>query len=288
MHRFFVPPDLLKTIKSDIVLPKNLAHQVRDVLHLHIDERLLLLDNSGDEFLATVTRTSRTSVEVYLHERRPGKSEPTVRVILCQGLLKSARFEWILEKGTELGVSVFSPIICRRSSVGLEDAGPTKIQRWQRIIQEAAEQSGRSHLPELLPIRHLTQALNDLPSNDLAIMPWEEEHALTLHDVLSTAIRPAGNVEATLAVAKPTIARPTSTISPTSSMPSQPTQSPSTPIPQSLTVVLLIGPEGGLIAEEITLAKQHGVYIVTLGSRILRAETAALATIANVMYKFDR
>src|SRR6266568_2094311 len=135
MHRFFVPPELLKTTNVDVPLPKELAHQIRDVIRLDIGEQLLLL------------------------ERRTGRSEPTIRIILCQGLLKSTRFEWILEKGTELGVSVFSPIICRRSMVGLEDAGSSKIQRWQRIIQEAAEQSGRSRLPELLPIRPLENAI---------------------------------------------------------------------------------------------------------------------------------
>ncbi len=282
MHRFFVPPELLK--ETNIVLPNGLAHQVRDVLRLNTGEQLLLLDNSGDEILATVASTSKTAVEVYLLERRPGKSDPAVRIILCQGLLKSARFEWILEKGTELGVSVFSPILCRRSMAGLEDAGPAKLQRWQRIIQEAAEQSGRSHLPELLPIRPLMHALNDIPSNALAIMPWEEERTLTLRDVLSTSIRPTGNVGATLAVARPTPARPIQN-------PSAPelTQNSSTPAPQSpTTVILFIGPEGGLMPEEITLAQKHGVKVVTLGSNILRAETAALATVANIMYEFDR
>src|SRR5260370_6097937 len=144
MHRFFVSPELLQETDVDVPLPKDLAHQVRDVIRLDIGEQLLLLDNSGDEILATVAKTNKATVEVHLLERRPGRSEPTVRIILCQGLLKSARFEWILEKGTELGVSVFSPIICRRSMAGLEDTGSSKIQRWQRIIQESAEQSSRS------------------------------------------------------------------------------------------------------------------------------------------------
>ncbi len=293
MHRFFIPPEMLKEIKNDITLPKNLAHQVRDVLRLNTGEQLLLLDNSGDEILARVASISKTAVEVYLLERRPGKSEPAVRIILCQGLLKSARFEWILEKGTELGVSVFSPILCRRSMSGLEDTGPAKIQRWQRIIQEAAEQSGRSRLPELLPIRPLKHALNDIPSDALAIMPWEEEHTLTLRDVLSTSIRPTHdalnppatrNVGATLAVALPTPARPIQNPSTPG-----PTQNPSAPARQSpTTVILFIGPEGGLTSEEIAIAQHHGVKVVTLGSNILRAETAALATVANIMYEFDR
>ena len=115
MHRFFVSPELVKITNIEVPLPKELAHQIRDVIRLDIGEQLLLLDNSGDEVLATVARINKASVEVYLLERRPGKREPAVRIILCQGMLKSTRFEWILEKGTELGVSVFSPIICRRS-----------------------------------------------------------------------------------------------------------------------------------------------------------------------------
>jgi 16S rRNA (uracil1498-N3)-methyltransferase len=286
MHHFFVPSDLLTTIGIDIALPKDLAHQVRDVLRLATGEQLLLLDNSGDEILAAVATTSKTTVEVRLLARRPGKSEPTVRIILCQGLLKSARFEWILEKGTELGVSVFSPILCRRSMSGLEDTGPTKIQRWQRIIQEAAEQSGRSRLPELLPIRPLIHALNNIPHHALAIMPWEEEHTLTLRDVLTTSIRPTGNVGATLAVARST-SHSTLAHPPSHSTLAHPIIDPSPLAQPRTTVNLFIGPEGGLTAEEVSLAQRHGVQAVTLGSRILRAETAALAAVANIMYELE-
>ncbi len=259
MHRFLVAPEILTPHAIpqgegkpgiprpySISLPKEIAHQVRDVLHLAVGEQLLLLDNTGDEIVAAITQSNRAGVDVQLLERRAGKEESPVRIILCQGLLKSARFEWVLERGTELGVAVFAPILCRRCMAGLEDAGPAKIQRWQRIIQEAAEQSGRSHLPQLLPIRRLMHALNDIPPAAIAIMPWEEEQHRSLREAL-TAVKDT--------------ARP------------------------PITVVLFIGPEGGLMAEEVTLAQQHGVQVVTLGPRILRAETAALATVANVMYE---
>jgi 16S rRNA (uracil1498-N3)-methyltransferase len=267
LHRFFVSPELLQETNTDLSLPKELAHQVRDVIRLDIGEQLLLLDNSGDEIVAAVAKNNKANVEVHLLERRPGRSEPAIRIILCQGLLKSARFEWILEKGTELGVSVFSPIICRRSMAGLEDTGSSKIQRWQRIIQEAAEQCGRSRLPELLPIRSLVDALNDITPGAIAIMPWEEEHTHTLRDALQSSTRSHGNVGATLAVAR--------------SMEPRTLQTP-------FTIVLFIGPEGGLMAEEVALAQRHGVQVVTLGARTLRAETAAIATVANVMYELER
>ena len=247
MHRFFVEPELLKGAET-VALPDKLAHQVRDVLHLAVGEQLVLLDNSGDEVLAEVVKSNRTGVEVRLLERRVGRPESPVRVVLCQGLLKSARFEWILEKGTELGVFTFAPILCRRSMSGLEEAGPAKIQRWQRIIQEAAEQCGRSRMPALAPIRPLMHALNDFPPGALALIPWEEEHGQSLREALASV---------------------------------------STNRVQPLTVVLFIGPEGGLMIEEVKLAQRHGVQPVSLGPRILRAETAALAAVSNVMYQLE-
>ena len=276
MHRFFVAPDILALVgaalppqvaisdagsgrvREDapegplcVMLPEKIAHQVRDVLHLGLGEQVILLDNSGDEFLAAIVKSGRAGVEVQVRERWRGKSEAPVRIILCQGLLKSARFEWILEKGTELGVAVFAPMLCRRSMAGLEEAGAAKIQRWQRIIQEAAEQCDRARVPELLPIRPLIHALNDIPRDALAFMPWEEEHGRSLREGLEVGASSIAGRENSL---------------------------------EPVTVVLFIGPEGGLMAEEVQLARQHGVQVVTLGPRILRAETAALATVANVMF----
>lgn len=251
MHRFFIAPELVKEMGVYLSLPKELAHQVRDVLRMNLGEKLILLDNQGDEILATVEASSRAGVIVQLLERHTGKQPSPIRVILCQGLMKSSRFEWVLEKGSELGVSAFAPVICQRSTGGLEDAGAAKIQRWQRIIQEATEQCGRTTIPELLPINSLSHVLNTIPAGALAIMPWEEAQGRSLRDVLSgVRMRVAGVV-----------------------------------IPQ--TVLLFIGPEGGLTADEVAQARKYGVQVVTLGVRILRAETAALASIANVMYALE-
>jgi 16S rRNA (uracil1498-N3)-methyltransferase len=251
MHRFFIAPELVKEMGVYLALPKELAHQVRDVLRLNLGERLMLLDNQGNEILATVEASSRAGVIVQLLERHAGKQSSPIRVVLCQGLMKSARFEWVLEKGTELGVSAFAPILCQRSTSGLEDAGVTKLQRWKRIIQEATEQCGRVTLPELLPISTLPQTFAAIPAGALAIMPWEEAEGKSLRDVLAgVRMRVAGVV-----------------------------------IPQ--TVLLFIGPEGGLTSEEVALARKHGVQVVTLGPRILRAETAALTSVANVMFALE-
>lgn len=254
MHRFFItdsPSSQKLTVGVSVVLPEKVAHQVRDVLRLAVDEQLILLDNSGDEILCEVTKASRTGVEVVVVERHRGRSEPTIRIVLYQGLLKSARFEWILEKGTELGVSTFVPTLYRRSMAGLEDASAAKLQRWQRILQEATEQCGRARVPALQPIRPLMHALNDIPKDALALMPWEEEHGRSLREVLTSFSSAQHSVSNTA---------------------------------QAMTVALFIGPEGGLMEEEVKLAQRQGVQVVSLGTRILRAETAALAAVAHVMY----
>lgn len=250
MHRFFIETGSHCLFPGDLLhLPDKLAHQVRDVLHLVVGEQLVLLDNSGDEILCTVKSSSKAVVQVLVAGRQAGKRESPVQIILCPGLLKSARFEWILEKGTELGVSTFAPILCRRSMAGLEDAGKAKIQRWQRILEEATEQCGRAQRPALLPIRPLTHALTNIPTGATALMLWEEEQSQSLHDALQTIQK---NQD----------------------------QHPET-------IVLFVGPEGGLLQEEVQLAQQHGVQSVTLGTRILRAETAALAAVANIMYELE-
>ncbi len=249
MHRFFLS-DQHSVLAPGLsfALPDNLAHQVRDVLHLKIGETFTLFDANGAEYHATLISSLRASVVVSVGDRIHTNREPTTRIILCQGMLKSARFEFILEKGTELGVSTFVPMLCQRSTSGLEEIGTAKTQRWQRILQEATEQCGRTRVPTLSPVLTLTQALKDVPQDALALMPWEEERALTLRAVLSSSI-----------------------------------QSTSTP----RTVVLFIGPEGGLTVEEVTQAQNDGVQVVSLGTRILRAETAALATVANVLYALE-
>jgi 16S rRNA (uracil1498-N3)-methyltransferase len=230
-------------------LPARIAGQVYKVLHLLPGEQLALLDNSGDEIVCVITQSGRSSVEVRVQERRAGIRESPVRLILYQGLLKSARFEWILEKGTELGVSSFVPLLCQRSTAGLKETGLSKWQRWLRIIQEATEQCGRTRLPELRPVCSFPQAIQNLPEGALALIPWEEERHVSLRKALQAA--------------RPERMQP------------------------PLTVALFIGPEGGFEAEEVRLAQQRGVQSVTLGSRILRAETAALVSIANVLYELE-
>lgn len=227
---------------TEIELPAEIAHQARDVLRLQPGGILRLLDGAGGEYPAAVLALDRRRVTVRLGARTEGHAEPAARIVLCQGVLKAAKFEVVLQKCTELGVAAFVPLLCERAVAAADEAGKAgeaKRRRWARIAAEAMEQCGGTRLPEISAPRPLMHTLAALPPGAIALIPWEEERDTTLRAALSSAL--------------------------TNRQPA-PTE-----------VYLFIGPEGGFSAGEIALARRHGAVPVTLGPRILRAETAALA-----------
>lgn len=171
--------------------------------------------------------------------------ESELGVILLQGLAKGERMEIVLQKAVELGASRIVPVACERSVVRL-DAGraANKQQRWQKIADSAAKQCGRIRLAEVAAVQDMRTAIAGLPEGCRIIMPWEEADGESIGMPLSAALAEER--------------------------------------PQS--VAIIIGPEGGLTAEEANLAKDAGARLVTLGKRILRTETAAIAALAVVMY----
>jgi 16S rRNA (uracil1498-N3)-methyltransferase len=204
----------------------------------------MVLDNSGQEWQVKLTHFSRDVVEGQLLAQRPAASEPTLHLTLYQGVLKADKFEWVLQKATELGVSRFIPTLCQRSVVSRTDDLARKHNRWQRIIREAAEQSQRGRLPVLEPPLPLAQAIQTAQGNVLKLMAWEEASEPTLKTVLSR-VNPS-------------------------------------------TIAVFIGPEGGFTAPEAVLAGPAGIQTITLGRRVLRAETAAIAVCAAIFYELGQ
>ena len=244
MHRFFIPPE--RFASDTPALPAQVARQINTVLRLRPGEHIIVLDGQGMEADVELTEVSRAAVAGRVTQRRPNQGEPRARLVLCQGLLKADMFEWVLQKGTELGVSAFVPMLSRRSTPGLGEISPAKMERWRAILREAAEQCRRGLIPTLSQAQPLKYVLASRPPDALAFIPWEECSGPSLRSALRAALASD------------------------SSAPAQP-------------VYLFIGPRDGLLAEEVRLAERHGVQTVTLGRRILRAETAALAAVTIVM-----
>ncbi|MGH2518003.1 MAG: RsmE family RNA methyltransferase, partial [Ktedonobacterales bacterium] len=126
----------------ELSLPDDIAHQARDVLRLVPGDTLRLLDGTGGEYPAAITALDRKHVTVRVGERLMGRADPAVRVVLCQGMLKAAKYEWVLQKCTELGVAEFVPLLTERAVAATDELSPAKRDRWERILAEAVEQSG--------------------------------------------------------------------------------------------------------------------------------------------------
>ncbi|MCE2404864.1 MAG: 16S rRNA (uracil(1498)-N(3))-methyltransferase [Dehalococcoidia bacterium] len=239
MHRFFVPPEWIRGDR--VLLREDTAHQVSHVLRMSPGDEVALLDGSGREYTVSLAAFARDRVEGRVLAVHEGDGAPSVGIVLYQGTLKGDRFQWVLQKGTELGVSSFVPLVCRRS-VARHTAGGRggRRRRWMATITEAAEQCGARRLPELLEPTPFKAACDAVDPSHTSIIPWEEEAATDLRRALEG--------------------------------------------PSSHRVNLFIGPEGGFEPEEVEYARRRGIAPVSLGRRILRSETAAIAAVAAVLY----
>lgn len=172
MRRFFVSPASLQ--QSVIPLEGDTLHHLSKVLRLAPGEEILLLDGRGNLCQCRLESLGRKSGEARVL-RRWQESEGVLPIQLLQSLPKGDKMELILQKGTELGVSEFVPVLAGRSTPRLlADREDSRQQRWERIIQEAARQCRRPLLPRLAPAIALTEALRSCTA-ELRLLPWEEE-----------------------------------------------------------------------------------------------------------------
>jgi 16S rRNA (uracil1498-N3)-methyltransferase len=244
MHRFFIPPALLE--RSRVILPDHVAHQVRTVLRMHPNDQIILLDGNGMTYTARITSISREQVTVEIVESARAEGEPETYIALYQAALKKDHFEWALEKGTEIGVSAFVPIITARCIP--REIDENKLERWGRIITEAAEQCGRGIIPELSQPMAFEDIFDQFADFDLCLILDTRPDAPTLGDVIGDFRAEFEDVPA---------------------------------------VALIVGPEGDFTPEEMAAAIRAGAKPASIGPRILRAETAGIAAAAMLIYEWE-
>ena len=237
------------------MLTADEARHLRDVLRLQPGAEAYVFDGLGNEFQCVVDNTARDSVLLNVRASvSPARPESALDLSLAVALLKGDKFDLVVQKATELGVSRILPIITDRADTKLRDEhdGSKRVTRWQRIALEATKQSGRARVPEVEPplslvslFRNATTecAVPDVASGVLRLMFSERDGG-----ALSHALR-------------------------------QPDEQPGM-------ISALIGSEGGWTDDELELARMQGWQIVTLGGRILRAETAAIAVTALLQHRF--
>ena len=234
-RRFFASPSAFAD--ETVTLGTDEARYLRDVLRLQSGDEVYVFNGVGREFRCTVSSTARDSAELRIDaEVEPARPESQLQLNLCVALLKGEKFDLVVQKATELGVSKVVPLITRYADIHLRDEADAakRVARWQRIALEAAKQSGRAFVPKIS-----TPAAFDSLSVDGLVVVFSERDGGALSSLI-------------------------------------PSQS----------VTALVGSEGGWSDDEIESARARNFHIVTLGGRILRAETAAITVAALMQYLF--
>jgi 16S rRNA (uracil1498-N3)-methyltransferase len=244
MTRFFIPSEQIQG--NSIILKGSDRHHLLNVLRREVGSKITVLNGRGAEYEAVIREIGPDFVTGEIVATITRATEPQSKIRLVQSLPKADKFELLLQKNTEVGVSFFQPVFTERSTIKLEPGTVLKKEeRWRKIISEAAEQSGRKIIPELEPVRSWNQVMATLSERPgLVLIPWEGEREASLKKVLEGT----------------------------------------SGIPEMITI--FIGPEGGFSQAEVNQARDKGAVPVTLGSRILRTETAGLVVATAILYHY--
>ncbi len=185
MNRFFLPPDCIQGQR--VQFPEDVAHQIRRVLRMTPGDVVEVLDDSGHVFRVVLAPFSAEGLAGRVATMREAETEPVVCLELCFGLTGREKVEWILQKGTEIGVARFSPFISSRTLAQDPHLTDKKLARWERIIKEAAEQSQRGRLPGLNSPQSLDEVFAKIQSSgEPALIAWEAaEPGLSLRQALA-------------------------------------------------------------------------------------------------------
>jgi 16S rRNA (uracil1498-N3)-methyltransferase len=240
-NQFYVPEiaEGADRIVVDGAEHRHLARSAR----VRPGETVWLIDSAGRRALARVERVGERSTELAVLEAEPPDS-PGTRVVLAQALVEAKKLEWILEKAAELGCADFVPVVTARSLRSAADRTDRKLERWARIVREAAKQCKGRLVTAVHPPRRLKELLSEAAAGSRLFL--SENGGRPLREIVAGTDRAGAR-------------RPAS-------------------------VVLLVGPTGGWTAAEERDIREAGFTAVSLGARVLRAETAAVAGAAMIVH----
>jgi 16S rRNA (uracil1498-N3)-methyltransferase len=226
------------------VLRGEAAHHLGRVLRAEPGQ-LFELSDAESVWLARAERVGRDSIEFRLVEQLPAPVS-RLRITILLSIVKFDRFEWALEKATELGADEIVPLTAERSEKGLVSAAAKRGARWEKILFEAAQQARRLRVPALGKAAPPSRAFGDAPDG-IRLLLSERSGARPMREVLGPSARLVGEGKI-------------------------------------VPVALAIGPEGGWTDAEISSATAAGFSEISLGAAILRTETAVCAALAAVQY----
>lgn len=225
------------------------AHHISRVMRMGLSDQVIICNEDKVCYLSTIEQMDGQEIKVKLDSKVASETELPIDVTIAQGLPKGDKFEWVIQKATECGAFAFIPLIMDRSVVKLDEKKSLKrLERWDKIAKEAAEQSHRQMVPEVFPLHSLKQLIAKASEYDVCLFAYEE-------------IAKQGRLSQ--------LKQSLTEISPGEKM------------------LVIIGPEGGISESEERLLIESGFKPCALGARILRTETAPIYVMSAISYALE-
>ena len=250
MNHFFVKAENI--LKEKILINGTDVNHIKNVLRMKIGEEMLLSDGEGNDYTCRIASIEENEILCDIISREASGTEPSVKFYLFQGLPKADKLEHIIQKSVELGVYEIIPVETSRCIVKYDvKKQKSKIERWQKIAESAAKQSRRGIIPQVTEIYSFKKALKYAADLDLVLIPYENYKDIQTSKDIIRSIHPG------------------------------------------MRVGIFVGPEGGFEQSEVELAcanaEEGGAKAqpISLGSRILRTETAPLMLLSVLMFQME-
>lgn len=247
MQRYFLENEQFQG--ENVRLTKDDAHHIMRVMRMKVGDKVIVCNEDQGSFVVEISNFDDDVVIGAIIRSIEVQVELPVSVTIAQGLPKGDKFEWVLQKGTECGATQFIPVKMDRSVVKLDEKkGAKKLERWSKIVKEAAEQAHRQMQPTVHPIINFKDLLKLGPDYDVCLFAYEETAKKGELSQLKETLKSI--------------------------------------MPGAL-ILVLVGPEGGISDEEKELLVEAGFLPCALGPRILRTETAPIYILSAISYEFE-
>lgn len=245
MPKFFV--DVNQINNDEIYIIGEDVKHIKNVLRNKIGDELIVCDGIKTDYRCEIREVLSDKIILNIIEKEESQAEPKIKVDLYQGYPKSDKMDLIVQKCTEVGISNIIPTLMKRTVVKLDDKDKNKkVQRWQKIAEEAAKQSKRVCIPKINEVISSKNMFENLKKYDNVLVPYECEKDSFVNNVLTK-------------LDKENIKNIAIVIGPEGGISDE---------------------------EIEEMAKLTNLRKISLGKRILRTETAGLVTLAVIMYEF--
>lgn len=185
MPNFFIKKAQIE--KEQVKIGGELLKHLRDSLRIQKGEKVVCVDEDANKYTVEITSVSKGLLVGDIIEKVSMEKGPAVYIHLVQSIPKGPKFDFIIQKSTELGVNAITPVISERSVVKIEkERAGDKLGRWKRVVLEAAQQSNRLDVPDVASPVTLRDFLSSFRKVDLNLLLWEGEQKSGIKDLLQS------------------------------------------------------------------------------------------------------